>query len=60
MMSRESSKGNAVLFKHQLLFIYTCTAKKRRYVSSRLCAARQSERRRGEVAFTESLRKKLA
>ncbi len=37
------SKENAVLFKHQLLFIYAGTAKKRRSVSSRLCAARQSE-----------------
>ncbi len=43
------SKENAVLFKHQLLFIYPCTAKTRRSVSPRLCAARQSERRRGEV-----------
>ncbi len=36
------SKENAVLFKHQL-FIYPFIAKKRRSVSSRLCAADQSE-----------------
>ncbi len=43
------SKETAVLFKHQLLFIYHCIAKKRRSVSSRLCTAHQSERRRDEV-----------
>ncbi len=42
------SKENAVLFKHQL-FIYPFIAKKRRSVSSRLCAVRQSEWRQGEV-----------